>query len=68
MREGGRQRSKNDTGLRVRAENRDCVVFCTCLAVDQETLQPLFQHPAPGNWMALSGVIGRIMRRISSIS
>jgi hypothetical protein len=36
--------------------------------VDQETVQPLFQHPAPGNWMALSGVTGRKTRRISSIS
>jgi hypothetical protein len=72
----GRQRSKN------RVETNDIgsggayvgnwgwVAFRTCSSADQETVQlPLFQHPAPGNWiMALSGVIGRMMRRISNIS
>jgi hypothetical protein len=37
--------------------------------VDQKTLQPpLFQQPAPGSWMALSGVTGRKTRRMSDIS
>jgi hypothetical protein len=36
---------------------------------DQETVQVLlFQQPAPGNLMALSGVIGRVYRRICSSS
>jgi hypothetical protein len=48
---------------------RDAVPAGPYRSWDQETIQPPpFQQPAPGNLMALSGVMARKLRRICSSS
>ena len=63
--ETGRTMSERGvSGARVRVR----VVHAHVRAADQKTMQPPFQQPAPGNLMALSGVMARKLRRICNSS